>query len=284
MKKYYPEISLVFVNLLSLLGIIFLKWELFDIVFLYWLESLVIVFFNALKMRKVVMMREGELSPNYFVYGYIYFMMAGFWLFFILVFFGPLKMMYVEMPGKSLGWTVIFVLLALIISHGISFKNNFIANKEYNNLTISELFYAPVHRFSIIQLVVFFTGIGFLITDSTFYGAIILVILKTGLDLFAHLQEHKSRKNLINRYTNEQINKIHKRKRIIGYFLIFAPFLMLPLFYLTDPESNTFIKAGTLLFTVSNIITNGIAFFFIFGVLVLVPIGGIILSNNIKNR
>ncbi len=283
MKKYYAGLALIFFNLIPLLGVIYWDWKLFDILFLYWLESLVIVIYNGFKIHKVAKINQYP-QPSYFVYGYIYFMLSGFWLIIICVFFGPLKSTFFELPGEALDLGVIFPLIGLIISHGISYKNNFLDNKEYRNLTVNQVFYAPIFRYSIIQLVVFFTGIGYLITDSIFFGAITMVVLKTILDLFAHWQEHRTRAKLIDIYTNEEIDKIYKRTRLIGYILVFGPLLIIPLTMIIDPYSNYFIKKGSFLFQILDTIFSGLAYLFIIWALILLPIGGIILSKNIRHK
>lgn len=49
--KYWPSaIALVVANLLPLLGVLFLKWDTFSIVALYWVENVIIGAINVLKM------------------------------------------------------------------------------------------------------------------------------------------------------------------------------------------------------------------------------------------
>ena len=47
----YPSIFiLILANSLPLLGILFFSWDVFSLLFLYWLETIVIGFFNVLKI------------------------------------------------------------------------------------------------------------------------------------------------------------------------------------------------------------------------------------------
>ena len=45
-----PVISLLIANAIPLWGVIFLGWDAFYIVLLYWTENLIIGFYNVLKM------------------------------------------------------------------------------------------------------------------------------------------------------------------------------------------------------------------------------------------
>ena len=45
-----PVIALSAVNMIPLIGVLYLKWDAFHIVSLYWAEDLVIGFYNVLKI------------------------------------------------------------------------------------------------------------------------------------------------------------------------------------------------------------------------------------------
>ena len=52
-KKYLSNVSLVallIANIIPLFGVLFLEWDAFSIVLLYWAENLVIGFYNVLKI------------------------------------------------------------------------------------------------------------------------------------------------------------------------------------------------------------------------------------------
>lgn len=286
MKKYITEISLISSNLLLLIGIIYWQWEIFDVLIIYWLESFTIVIFNALKIHKCNRIRKEKTAPGYFAYFYIYLMAALVWLIFICVFFGPWNFIISDQPGGSFNVNIIFMIVFLILSHGISYKNNFIDKKEFKILSIEELFYAPIYRFVVIQVVVFFAGYYFMKTGSMMLSAIIIVLLKTFLDLFAHWQEHRTRSKLLNYCSNEKIDKIFKLTKRIAYFFIFGPMALIPLVIILDPNSIKiqFITQESIIYKILDLINIGFKVIFSVWVLILIPIGAIILVKNLKNK
>lgn len=58
------EIALIVSNLIPLYGVLFLKWTVFSVLILYWLESAVIGFYNILKMYVA-----GSFAPPFSISG-----------------------------------------------------------------------------------------------------------------------------------------------------------------------------------------------------------------------
>jgi len=130
----FSSVSLIISNCVPLFGVLFLGWNLFNILLLYWLESAVIGFFTILKMARVGGWTNIFMIP-FFVFHFGAFM-AGHFIFIAAFFgashFGPnfeLPVLQV-LVNNSLGTTA-FGLLSIFISHGISFLVNFIGKKEY---------------------------------------------------------------------------------------------------------------------------------------------------------
>jgi hypothetical protein len=188
-------ISLIFVNLIPVYGVLCLHWELFYILFLYWLESAIVGFFTILKIIKA----EGKGPSNFqinnesakqyskgfvvcfFIIHYGIFMAAH--GVFIFVLFKP-KVFYPQ--------DVLLAFIFLFISHGISYIFNFLGKGEYKETSFTQQMMQPYGRILVMHITVILAG--FAIVKFSIAGPIALVVmvmLKTGIDLGAHLAEHK---------------------------------------------------------------------------------------------
>ena len=117
---------------------------------------------------------------------------------FILVFFGGFSKTGTPFPSGNdiwglvanlqLGWAV----LGLIISHTISFITNYIGNGEYKTITLSELMAQPYGRVVTLHLTILLGGFMVMALGSPMIGLILLITLKTFVDIKAHLKEHKT--------------------------------------------------------------------------------------------
>lgn len=56
--------ALIFANTVPLIGVLFFEWSLFAIIFLYWMENIVIGFFNLLRMHKACGPVNSALNTN----------------------------------------------------------------------------------------------------------------------------------------------------------------------------------------------------------------------------
>src|SRR3989338_8518396 len=133
---YFSSIfSLLAANLIPALGELFFKWDVLSIIFIYWLETAVIGFYTILK---IVYVRgpfgaEFDHAPFYFtvvskIASILFFIVHFGFFVFVQGFF---VMRLAENFYNPSLWTIFFGLLSLFISHGISFKKNFIGKWEY---------------------------------------------------------------------------------------------------------------------------------------------------------
>ena len=180
MKKY-ALLSLVIANLIPILGIFFLKWDLFSILFFYWLESAVVGVYNIPKM---IMANPAQKSHR--LSGVIFFLihysafMAGHG-FFIFELFSPIE---IKMTAIILG------LISLFISHGISFVINFIGRREYEKVSLSQQMIAPYKRIMVMHITIILCCFLLNLFEAPQITLIILVVLKIIIDVLAHLREH----------------------------------------------------------------------------------------------
>ncbi|MBI3017251.1 MAG: hypothetical protein HYY62_04565, partial [Deltaproteobacteria bacterium] len=64
LKPYTLSIgALILANCVPIFGVLYFKWELFEIVFLYWLESGIILLFSFLKLLTFDL-RKWIITPN----------------------------------------------------------------------------------------------------------------------------------------------------------------------------------------------------------------------------
>ncbi|MBI2446017.1 hypothetical protein HYV43_06530 [Candidatus Micrarchaeota archaeon] len=189
-------IVLLLSNAVPLVGVLFFGWDQALLLLLYWLESAVIGVFSLLKLWGVggapakPLFDSGHLkwlgqfavvvvkllATVFFTFHFGIFMLVHF--FFILAFLP-------EAPN----WGELYVnlgvgLAGMIVSHGLSYKWNYVDKKEYSRVGGGDLMGGPYARIFVMQLAII---LGFMLS----LPAVILVLGKTVLDLNAHVMEHR---------------------------------------------------------------------------------------------
>jgi hypothetical protein len=91
-----------------------------------------------------------------------------------------------ELPGGLWGTVGL-----LAISHGISFVNNFIGRGEYQRITPQEQMMQPYQRVILLHVTVLAGGFVVMLLGQPLLALVLLVLLKTAVDLRAHIQEHR---------------------------------------------------------------------------------------------
>ncbi len=185
-------IALIVANLVPLVGVLFFDWSLFTIMFLFWLESLVVGFFNVLKMVIVANILSVIMVP-FFVVHYGGFMSGH--LVFIFALFSPDEMSFSGFfPPVSLLTSHIMnvwpAFLAVFLSHGISFFYNFIGKKEFRHSTPEKQMLAPYRRIFVMHFTIIFGGFLILALGAPALMLVLLIALKVASDARAHLKEH----------------------------------------------------------------------------------------------
>lgn len=192
-------IALILANLVPVVGVLFFGWEVFPLMFLFWSENVIVGVFNALKMAcaggggTAGQAIKFFLIPFFCVHYGIFTLVHGV---FIIALFGgglnhggsPLDMLGTfrhTLQEYHLGWTI----LGLVISRGISFATNYLGKGEYKNLTAPQLMAQPYGRIVVLHLAIIGGGFLVMVLHSPVLGLLLLVGLKTLLDLAAHLRE-----------------------------------------------------------------------------------------------
>ena len=78
----------------------------------------------------------------------------------------------------------------MFISHGVSFYTNFIGQREYEGASVSGLMTAPYNRVMVMHLTLILGGWVILLIGMPAGALVLLLVLKTAVDLRAHRGEH----------------------------------------------------------------------------------------------
>jgi Family of unknown function (DUF6498) len=81
--------------------------------------------------------------------------------------------------------------VALFLSHGVSFVVNYVGQREYLRRSAISQMAAPYGRVVVLHLTILFGGFAIVLFGAPVFALVVLVILKTALDLRLHLREHE---------------------------------------------------------------------------------------------
>lgn len=199
-KKPRSLIVLILANLVPIIGVLFFGWSLFEVIYLYWLESAVIGLYGIPKMllAKGDSEQRERFKQTMGWFGF-YAAFLGAEIFGLTALFGgpgetPLPGGVIKDEHFAIFWRhrdIIPAALAVFgVSHGVSFVQNFIRKKEFLHTTRETQARAPFNRILFLHFVL---GIGTALTielRSAFYMLLLFVVLKTIIDVFVHLREH----------------------------------------------------------------------------------------------
>ncbi len=183
-------LALIAANLVPVAGAAFFGWNLADVMVIYWAESAVIGLFNIAKMIKVGGMLG--IPASLFFVGHFGAFMAVHFLFIYGIFIegfaggGPSgKMTEVFALFASL-WPA---LLALVLSHGISYFQNFLGKQEYRGRDLSKQMNEPYSRIVFMHMVLIFGGGLAMVLGEPTIVILIVIGLKIFFDIKAHIKQ-----------------------------------------------------------------------------------------------
>jgi hypothetical protein len=190
---------LVGANLVPLAGVLFWGWDVFALLVLFWMENVVIGVLNVLKMLLAdpadAALWAGKLfmAPFFCVHYGMFTAVHGM---FVFALFGGRRY---DSPGLNVAepalraagelglWLPLGVLLG---SHAFSFLWNYLYRGEFRRAKLVELMAKPYGRVVVLHLTILFGGFGAMALGSPLWALLLLVGLKVGLDVRAHLKEH----------------------------------------------------------------------------------------------
>jgi hypothetical protein len=211
-----PLVALVAANMLPIYGVVVFGWDAFYIVLLYWAENLVIGFYNILKMAAVRVAHPLEHLGKLFMIAFFVIHFGGFCAvhgMFVFFLFGkgqgksifptghawPCFLVFVQLLiGVILhGWTTLtpymkYAIAALFLSHGVSFVRNYLIKGEYATAKAANLMNDPYARVIVMHFAVLFGGFVSAAIGSPAGVLIVLILIKTIIDIRLHLRQHRS--------------------------------------------------------------------------------------------
>ena len=218
-SSYGAVAALILANLVPLVGVLWFGWDVWGILIIYWLENGIVGLFNVLKMRRAEGLENGSSTPSpetrrrlnglringrpangtdkaalipFFIMHYgIFWVVHG-----VFVLMLPLFAFSGADGEPDFGTTlnplaIVFVLVLLFISHGVSYLFNYIGRGEYLRTTAAQQMFAPYGRLVVLHITIIFGAILISTTGAPAAAIVVLVLLKIALDLGLHLAEHR---------------------------------------------------------------------------------------------
>jgi hypothetical protein len=218
-SSYGAVAALVVANLVPLVGVLWFGWDVWGILIIYWLENGIVGLFNVLKMRHAEGREDGSpvatvdtrrrlngmringrpvtgtdkaaLIPFFVMHYGMFWLVHG-----IFVLLLPVFALTGPDGGQDLGTSltpfgILVVLVCLFISHGLSYRLNYIGRGEYLRTTPTQQMFAPYGRLVILHITIIFGAVLIAMTGAPAVAIVVLVLLKIALDLGLHLAEHR---------------------------------------------------------------------------------------------
>lgn len=209
--------GLVAANLLPLVGVVWFGWSLHELLVVYWLENGVVGLANVPKILvaagadersfsmtvngRPVTLPDPPADPgdrprvrpgNLPVAGFFCLHYGIFWAVhgvFVLAFpaFAPgmVPVSLASLPVVALGTG------AMVLSHGVSLYANFLRGDEWRTVGPGDRMGAPYGRVVVLHLTIILGAFAVVAVGAPVAALAVMVVCKTGLDLAAHLREHR---------------------------------------------------------------------------------------------
>ena len=190
--------TLLIANAFPIVGVLFLGWTVFPLVLLYWLENVVVGSYNVLKLLLAQPRQPWSWAGKLFLVPFFLVHFGGFTYVhgvLILALLGPksaqpfdlLATLPAAIRANQLGWAVV----GLVVSHGLSFYSNYLKSGEYQRAQLNTLMMQPYARVMVLHMTVLIGGWLVLTLGSPLYALVLLVALKTSIDVRAHVAERR---------------------------------------------------------------------------------------------
>ncbi len=95
-----------------------------------------------------------------------------------------------DFPGVDLP-VFAFGVVGLAISHGVSFWMNYLGRGEYKTLSPADVMTQPYGRLVIMHMTILLGAFVSIFLGTPLGSLLVLVVLKTALDLAFHLRQHR---------------------------------------------------------------------------------------------
>ncbi len=201
--RHKSALVLIAANLLPLLGIFLFGWSAGEILLLYWSESAIIGFYTILKILLAGLSSDTPLAlrlvlmpVKLFMMGFFVVHFGGFMLghlvfvIFLLSYSSSTSIILIE-DALKLALALWPAVVFLFLSHGYSFFYNYIARGECKTANIGELMFAPYRRIIVMHVVIIIGAFFIFALRLPYIPALLLILIKTTMDLRAHLAERR---------------------------------------------------------------------------------------------
>jgi len=203
--------TLLLAHLVPLAGVLYAGWAVLPVMLLFWLENLVICGYTVARM---LLAQKGTSDvPPFVRVASNMFLSAFFVLHFgafaavqglvLTTLFGhdgmptgsfdpaglalAVRIIAQYVSQYDLQWAV----LALVLSHGVSFWQYYLRPRAYEHAMAGDLMMVPYARVWVLSVVIIAGGFLAMLMNGSLITVALLVVLKTAVDLAAHLREHR---------------------------------------------------------------------------------------------
>ena len=185
--RFPTVLPVIIANCVPIVGVLAFGWDLLSIMFVYWLETAVVVFYSVLKIVAVG-------GPITLLWIPLHLATFGIFMSFHLMMILGLA------PGHHAGFFPPELLrgllgrtwaagVGLMVSHGISFVVNFLGYGEYRRTTVDAQVAAPWTRLIIMHVTTIAGAWSVGLFDAPAGALVMLAVLKIVVDLHGHLRE-----------------------------------------------------------------------------------------------
>lgn len=197
-SRLTPSLALlIFMNIIPVAGVFLFSWDVGTLLLLYWVESVVIGILNVPKMltaRGTEKRGQSRNGSRVFLTGFfiVHFGMfcSGHYVFLDSFFetIPPLPDLILQLLTTQ---GLLMSAAGLFISHLISMLVNYYGKGEYLTRTVNTQMFIPYGRIFIMHFVIIFGGILVETFGAPVLALLLLILLKTFIDIMAHIAEHK---------------------------------------------------------------------------------------------
>ena len=209
--RWLSAALLVAVNLVPLIGVGLWGWSLMLILVLYWIESGIVGAINIFKIARAagptgvgvggsrITVRMSGMAAGlargaligFFMFHYgMFWVVHGVFVFLLPVFAGlagPRAIGFGPLPLQSVAVSA----LLLAASHGISFFVNYLGRGEYLRVSPEQQMMSVYGRVFVLHITIIAGAFVVGLFGTPLAALVLLVGLKTAIDLFFHLLEHR---------------------------------------------------------------------------------------------
>ena len=207
-KKNISSYALITSNVFIFFGVLIFDYNLFSLILIYWIENVIIGFFNVFKIfmakkeisaGKSVLLNGKKISGKLINAPLALFFLVHYGMFTFVhgIFVFVLFKEELDVPSVMLGIAVMFA------SHLISFWINFVLGKEYEKISPTEAMAAPYGRIIILHLTILFGAFLITMLGEALLVLLLFATLKTIIDWKSHKREHNKLIKI-----NEEVNTI----------------------------------------------------------------------------